>query len=107
MTKKSKVSEILPQLKAWEDRVTEFDLHVDKFYVLTGATVEAPMMDAIHKLEDAYTLLLAESIGDTNGWLMWWRWECDMGRKPLGAQSGMGPLREVRTLKQLARLIVG
>ena len=107
MTKKERIAQILTQLKAWEVLVNELDLQMDAFSALTGAPPDSPMLNVIYRVEDAYTTALADVIGDENGWLWWWHLECDMGRKPRDAAVNYGPVRKIRTLKQLARLIVG
>lgn len=107
MTRAQRMQRVLPRLEMWVERVNELDRQLDAFYALTGATPDSPLVESIYTVEDAYTKSLADAVGDTEGWLLWWRWECDMGRKPL--KAGAGPkdrMREVRTIRQLARLVV-
>lgn len=107
MTRAQRLQRVLPRLEMWVERVSELDRQIDAFYALTGATPDSPLVESIYTVEDAYTKSLADAVGDTEGWLLWWRWECDMGRKPMKASFRPGgPMREIRTIKQLARLVV-
>ena len=73
-----RIAVILPELQAWADRLAEFDTQMDAVYSLFGAQPDSPLLEAINRVEDAYTRLKAEQVGDTGCvWLHWWRWECD------------------------------
>lgn len=107
MNASARIAKIVPRLEAWAATLAEFDAQVDAFCALTTAQPDSPLLDAIHRLEDAYTRTVSEKIGDVDGvWLHWWRWECEMGRKPMQAAAAGKPLRTIRTLKQMAALIV-
>lgn len=107
MTRAQRMQRVLPRLEMWVERVSELDRQLDAFYALAGAQPDSPLVESVNVVEDAYTKLLADAVGDTEGWLLWWRWECDMGRKPMKASFRPdGPMREIRTIKQLARLVV-
>ena len=108
MTKGERIIDIARQLENWEAVLAVFDRQLDAFAALTTAQPDSPLLDAIYKMEAAYTEAVAAQLGDANGWLLWFRWECDMGKKPLKACCRAGePMRDIRTLKQLARLVAG
>jgi hypothetical protein len=51
---------------------------------------ESPFKSAMWGMFDAYTQTLAEILGDEDGWLEWFAWECDFGRKPMEMQFSDG-----------------
>lgn len=108
MTKGERIMDTARRLEKWAATLAEFDRQVDAFYALTTAQPDSPLLEAIHKLESAYTHAVAEQVDDADGWLQWFRWECEMGRKPLAARrNAKAPFVKVRTLKHLARMVAG
>ena len=106
MNKGERINDVVARLEKWAATLAEFDRQVDAFCALTRAEVDSPLLEALHRLEEAYTNLVAEQVGDADAWLFWFRWECDMGLRPKEACAGPGkPLVKVRTVKQLARLV--
>ena len=76
----------------------------DAFYKVAGCNPEAPLPDASWKAFDAYTDLVAETIGDKDGWLTWFIWENDCGQK--GMKAGFkGKTKKVKTVEDLIGLI--
>lgn len=108
MNKGERIMDTARRLEKWVAVLAELDRQVDSFYVLTRAQPDSPLLDSIHRLEEAYTEAVAEQVGDTDGWLVWFRWECEMGSKPLNARrNDRAPFVKVRTVKHLARMVVG
>lgn len=106
MSKGERIVAIASRLEAWAARLAEFDRQMDAYAALTRAQPDSPLLDAIYRLEEAYTMAVAEQVGDTGGWLMWFRWECEMGKKPLEARRhASASFAKVRTVRQLARLV--
>lgn len=106
MSKRERIAAATRRLEGWAATLAEFDRQIEAFCDLTTAQPDSPLLDAVHRLEEAYTRAVAEQVGDVDGWLAWFRWECDMGRKPLDASARAGaPMRKVRTVGQLARLV--
>lgn len=98
--------EIADRLRAWAGVLAEFDRQIGAFCALTGAPSDSPMLDAIHRMEAAYSSAVAEQVGDDAGWLAWFRWECEMGRKPLSAcRTADGRFLVVSTVDELAMML--
>ena len=107
MNRAARVAEVTRRLEVWAEKLAELDLRMEEFCRLTTAQPDSPLLDAINRLEAAYTAAVAEQVGDAAEWLTWFRWECDMGRKPLVARrNDRAPFVKVRTVKQLARMVV-
>lgn len=107
MNRAARIAEVERRLAAWAATLAEFDRQIEAFCELTTAQPDSPLLESIHRLEEAYTRAVAEQVGDADGWLSWFRWECDMGLKPLDASARAGaPMRKVRTVKHLARMVV-
>ena len=51
---------------------------------------ESPFKSAMWGMFDAYTQTLAEILGDQDGWLEWFAWECDFGKAPKEMQFSDG-----------------
>jgi len=108
VTKAERIIDVTRRLEKWAAVLAEFDRQIDAFGALTTAQPDSPLLQSIHRLEEAYTHAVAEQVGDADGWLLWFRWECEMGRKPQKACFRPGGLmRDIRTIKQLARLVAG
>lgn len=107
MSKGERIKDVAARLEKWAATLAEFDRKMDAFCALTRAETNSPLMDSLHRMESAYTDAVAEQVGDADGWLTWFRWECDMGLRPMAANARLGtPMVKVRTVKQLARLVV-
>jgi hypothetical protein len=51
---------------------------------------ESPFKSAMWEMYDAYTETLAEILGDKDGWLEWFAWDCDFGKAPKEIQFSDG-----------------
>lgn len=108
MNKGAHIKDVTARLEKWAATLAEFDRQIDAFSALTRAETDSPLMDSLHRMEAAYTDAVAEQVGDADGWLTWFRWECDMGLRPMASNARPGaPMVKVRTVKQLARMVVG
>lgn len=108
MSRSERIADATRRLEAWAAVLAEFDRQVDAFAALTTAPADGPLLDAIYRVEAAYTDAVAAQVGDVDGWLQWFRWECDMGKKPLEARRhDKARFVKVRTVRQLARLVAG
>ena len=70
-----------------------------------GLDLDGTMFVTVWAVFGAYTDTLACEIGDSEGWLDWYRFECEMGARSKGAIVNMKSIK-VKTLAQLARVIV-
>jgi len=99
-------AQMLPLLQAWKDRHAELSTQMDALAAPLGGTFDSPLFNAVWMTWDAYTDQLAHRLGDQGEWLQWFVSENDMGAKGLEVHSLTRSLK-VRTLRQLASLIVG
>lgn len=99
------VGNIVTRLEAWAERQRLLDAQIDRLRALTGAPPDCDLLTPIYDVWGAYTVAVSELVGDDNEWLSWFELECEMGRRPMTAQSLGGREVKVRTLRQLARVI--
>ena len=72
-----------------------------------GATPESAVVKALYDTHHEYTKLVAEKVGDTQGWLDWFLWENGAGEKGLEAKAqGWKKARKIKTVKDLEAIIV-
>ena len=105
-----KIADMLPKLETWHAAMVEMDRQYDALNALAGISPDSPLAEAIFRLEAMATKAMAESVGDSGGWLDYYWLECNMGN---GLRAGVhgsatisGKQYPIRTLKQLARVIV-
>lgn len=99
-------AEILPHLEAWAALNKAIAVQFERLRELTGADCESQLLAPVYAMQNAYTAMVAEKIGDGSEWLFWYELEGHMGRTPMTAQTEPGgPHRRIRTLKQLAKVI--
>ncbi len=106
MAERMTVTEMLPLLQTWAERHAALSTQMEALAKPLGGTFDGPLFDAVWLTWDAYTDQLAHRIGDTSDWLQWYCSENDMGRKALEVSSFSRSIK-VRTLRQLAAVIVG
>lgn len=106
----SAIPDMLPKLEAWRIAMREMDKQYDALYALLGCKPEWPLTDAILKLQTVATDSTAAAVGDAGGWLDYYWLECNMGKGMCSGRHGRatigGKEYPIRTLKQLARVIV-
>ena len=99
-------AEMMPLLKVWAERHAALSKQMDALAGIFGGTFDGPLFDAVWLTWDAYTDQLAQRIGDDANWLQWYCGDNDMGAKGLEGSSFTRTIK-VRTLRQLATVIVG
>ena len=99
-------SEIVKILTAWQQAQNYADAGIEPFYKLLGCNPDAPVMDAFYRLAAAHTEVVAQLVGDVDGWMTWFQHENDMGARAFEASPPNGKSRKVRTLAHLASLII-
>lgn len=99
-------ADMLPLLQAWKRRHAELDAAMTMLSAPFGGSFDGPVFDAVWSTWNDYTQALSRIVGDDEDWLGWYESECDMGRKPKAVHSLGGRVIRVRTLQQLARVIV-
>lgn len=98
-------SKILSKLEEWKAQQEHFQAAYKLFRDAFGAEPDAPAMDPLFKLWDAYTAAIGELVGDGEDWLSWYEYECDMGERPKEVSFPDGREIVVATLEDLAGLI--
>lgn len=105
-----KTADMLPKLETWRDAVVEMEKQYDALHSLLGISPGWPMTRAIMDLQMVATNATAAAVGDRGGWLDYYWLECNMGAGMLSGRHGSatigGKEYPIRTLKQLARVIV-
>jgi len=105
-----KTADMLPKLEAWKAAMVEMDRQYDALNALLGLSPDSPFPRAIQDLQAVATEATAETVGDAGGWLSYYWLECNMGAGMLSGRHGSatigGKEYPIRTLKQLARVIV-
>ena len=99
-------AEITPLLAAWQKRHAELAAQMDALAALTGGTFDGPFFNAVWGAWNDYTATLSRLVGDDKDWLSWFECDNEMGRKGMEASSWTRTIK-VRTVKQLAAVIVG
>lgn len=99
------VDSVIAQLDAWKQRHDDLYTQIDALMSVVTADPGSPLMTAIYRVADADTKLVAQAVGDTDEWLLWFEHECELGMKPMEASCPGGKLCTVKTVKQLAALI--
>lgn len=97
---------MLPLLQAWKRQHDALAKQMAALEAVVGGGLDAPLFAAVWTTFEAYTDQLAHRIGDQKDWLQWFCNENLMGRNGLTATSWSRSIK-VRTLRQLATVIVG
>lgn len=106
-------------LNLWADRVTQADKAIDDAHASIGKMLgmafssDGDLTKAIYDLMGAYTTLVAVSIGDDGGntmrfhdsWLSWYRFECQMGARPVTVKMPDGTVITCASTADLLRII--
>ena len=98
-------AEILPHLERWRHEMEHADKVCETYLEPLKLAPESPVYSVIWTLQDAMTDAVSRLVGDRDAWLSWYRYDTAMGAKAMEAQIS-GKTYKVRTLKQLARVIV-
>lgn len=95
MTNEHKIAE----LEQWKTIVEQLSVECDKLTDILQVAPESPLLNAIWRMDDAYTNEVATRLG-LGDWLSWYRYDNDMGRKAYNA--GMKDnLRPIKTFEDL------
>lgn len=98
--------QITKRLKLWKRRHAKLMSVYNAMSQLTGADRYSTLFELIFDLWTAYTVATSELIGDKEEWLQWYEIDCDMGRAPRMVVLLDGREIEVKTLRQLAMVII-
>ena len=99
-------TEILPILTEWRDTIQHAERELDAVLAPLILIPESPLFEIQQRLMDAFTASVAAQVGDQDEWMSWYRFDNDWGKKAFECAPPGGKPRKVRTLRNLARLIV-
>lgn len=102
---KLKVPEIVVHLQEWKKRHDDMEEQLEKLRLLTGAMPDCDLLAPIYRVWDSYTAALGLIVGDKDQWMDWYRFECDMGAKPMGVRLSGGREMTVETIEHLAAVL--
>lgn len=97
MTSIERVEELIKRHK-------ELSHEFDKLQAVMGNVWDAPFAHVTWTFIESYIATVAEMIGDNVGWLSWFIYDNECGKKGLEARFDR-KLRPVRTVKQLMKII--
>lgn len=87
-------------LTRWLETYQKLTEQVDAFAKITDSPPDSPLQNAIYKTFDAYTDALSELVGDQGGWLSWFIYDNDAGKKAHFVVIDK-KRRHIRTVKDL------
>ena len=94
----------LTLLTEWQRHHAAIEKMMDGIKAHMGLDVDGPMFATVWDVFDAYMDALAVEIGDFCGWLGWYRYETEMGKKNMSAGYD-GKTKHIKTLANLFWLI--
>ena len=92
-------------IQPWINRGKAVEAIVEDAKRLIGADPESPIIRELYGTFGALTKSTAERIGDQEGWLEWFAWECEFGRKPKEVEFPDGEILMVVGASDLAAAI--
>ncbi|MDY7025994.1 MAG: hypothetical protein SVC26_06615 [Pseudomonadota bacterium] len=81
MDKWKYIGESLDRLKAADNKLYELSNEI-------GLAYESPLVACSNDALDVSLKTLAMLAGDKSGWIEWYFFECECGKKPMGAGAG-------------------
>jgi len=98
-------AEMLPILTEWHKAMIDSDAAIAWYLEPLKLSPDSPLYESIWTLQGSMTKTVSKLVGDQDEWLAWYRFDNEMGKAGREAMID-GKYRKVRTLKQLARVIV-
>lgn len=92
-------------LREWEERMKACDDALADLILLTGAAPESKMVTSAHGVMGVATVNTAALVECAPDWLESWWLEGSFGEHPMKAGLAGEPLRDIRTIEELAALI--
>lgn len=83
----------------------ELDKQWDAFEDISGAASESPLGDAIWKLFDFAAIATAAAVGDDIGYVEWFIWDNDLGKKGYESIFAGGKKQKIKTVDDLLDVI--
>jgi len=84
--------------------IEAFNAELDLLNEHLGAVCPGGICSFGGKFMDDYIRLLSEHIGDEDGWVAYYVWDCEFGKKPLSAGYD-GELHKIDSVERLWDLI--
>lgn len=92
-------------LREWEERMKACDDALADLILLTGAAPESKMVTSTHGVMGLATSYAAALVECSPDWLESWWLDRSFGETPMKAGLAGEPLRDIRTIEELAALI--
>lgn len=106
MTKSEYMAVTLPMLEKWASTYRGVEAQMAVLRALMGAEVECPLPKAVYAMFDEYTAAVSRNVGDADGWLAWYCFDCAMGAAAKEVHwKWSGKKVKIKNLKQLAALL--
>ena len=99
------IEEIIFRLESWAKLGRELESVCDTFTDLFGSYPDCKMLTPVFSIWEAYTSAVSEAVGDTDAWLDWYQYECQMGATPRIVEFPDGMTVNVASLRDLAHVI--
>ena len=74
-----------------KDRIEDIQKISDEFEAVTGPmelTPESPILDSFYSVMEMSIELLSEAVGDKDGWIEYFVYDCEFGKNPLEVTIG-------------------
>lgn len=92
-------------LQKWQASYQRIISAMEALHAVVGVKPESQLHKAVSMMFSDYTSALQRQLGDGNGWLWWYCYDNEMGRKGLHMQPAGRRMRPIRTLEDLVWLI--
>ena len=89
-------------LQDWHDHMVTLDKTYGQYNRLID--IESDLMDAVFRLTDHYTRIVAKQLNVDDEWLYWWHLECELGKRPMTAWV-FGDAYKCNSLKDLVEIL--
>lgn len=98
----------LKLLQRWENHYNQIETAYELMRRAFNVDPEAPAVEPMWRLFDDYTNLVAEMVGDKDGWLGWYHCDNDFGKNGLTAKAMKWKMsRPIKDIETLLKLIEG
>lgn len=105
MTKDTK-TETAELLQRWLESWQKIEAAYKDLRLLFGASPESAVVGAMYETHAQLTKLVAEKVGDKDGWLDWFLWDNAAGQRGMEAKApGWKRPRKIKNVKDLETLI--
>lgn len=95
---------MLDKLKVWHKTMSDIDAECERLSSIFNGACESDLFRAIYEVQDQYTKLVSESVGDKSEMLNWYWLDNNMGKNGYEVRIGEN-YTFVRSLEDLETVI--